>query len=425
MKLPKLKLLFVFIITLNVLPGGCTESQQEVERPEKIYSKRQVIYDTETYVKLADLWKKYYDVFPSEDAYANWMYATRYASLPDYENLLLKGFDKYPSNPTILYLTSMLRHGSTDNLEALHMLEKAAGLDPSYTDPLFSLIMYYMEMNENEKLDHTLRKILETGIISDEIIDYSYNMIAGIEKDAILITNGDNDTYPGWILNRIVKYRLDVKIVNRSMLNTEWYPGYLINSGLPNFLGGIKIEDFRNGIMDEIKSGRMKMPDTGPFSDSLIIKLVKAAERERVPVYFAATLYYSEGIKKYWENGIQFGLVTLVTKPGESFYNQFNRVIDSWLNDFKTGGIDSWKMQFADKGDAGRRLLMNYPAGISELLNNIKEYAPGKILPLFNWYREHIESLIPIEERTDLIKKWCEFKDISEIKKWCDKMGYE
>jgi len=130
MKLHKLKLLFVFIITLTILPGGCTESQQEVERPEKIYSKRQVIYDTETYVKLADLWKKYYDAFPSEDAYANWMYAARYASLPDYENLLLKGLDKYPANPTILYLAGMLRHGSTDNLEALHMLEKAAGLDP-------------------------------------------------------------------------------------------------------------------------------------------------------------------------------------------------------------------------------------------------------------------------------------------------------
>jgi len=95
------------------------------------------------------------------------------------------------------------------------------------------------------------------------------------------------------------------------------------------------------------------------------------------------------------------------------------------LNDFRTGGIDSWKMQFADKGDAGRRLLMNYPAGISELLNNIKEHAPGKILPMFNWYRKHIEPLIPIEERTDLIRKWCELKDISEIKNWCDKMGYE
>ncbi len=50
--------MFFFIITLTIFPIGYTESQQEFERPEKIYSKRQVIYDTETVGKL-DIEAKY------------------------------------------------------------------------------------------------------------------------------------------------------------------------------------------------------------------------------------------------------------------------------------------------------------------------------------------------------------------------------
>ena len=38
---------------------GCTRDTNEVERPEKIQSKREVIYDSVTYAKLAHLWEKY------------------------------------------------------------------------------------------------------------------------------------------------------------------------------------------------------------------------------------------------------------------------------------------------------------------------------------------------------------------------------
>ncbi len=92
--------------------------------------------------------------------------------------------------------------------------------------------------------------------------DFAYNYLIGLDKNALIFTNGDNDTFPLWYVQEVEGVRTDVRVCCMPFLPQDWYIDqlkrtYYESKALPI---SMNFEQYRQGkrgyvpIVDKLKT---------------------------------------------------------------------------------------------------------------------------------------------------------------------------
>ncbi|MBL7800595.1 MAG: hypothetical protein JNL95_07695 [Chitinophagales bacterium] len=146
-----------------------------------------------------------------------------------------------------------------------------------------------------------------TNTLPDSLYDpffitTSQNALSSCEKNAILFTNGDNDTYPLYYLQLKYHFRTDVLVVNWSLLGKDRYIDAIRRKFLDAqpFPSTFKSEEYRdNGSLDYLL-----------IDNPLYVKLFKhtglITKREPATIYKNEILFLNMLSTNKWERAVYF-----------------------------------------------------------------------------------------------------------------------
>jgi len=227
------------------------------QKPEKIYSIAKVDKPHEYYVQQAEVWWKVIEKDKTnEEAWFNYYKANRY-SLMTFKDIdrfdghrndgwvkespYLKELDEIvdlieKNIPNTFTYYRLKKMGYPSNETMFDALQKAYKINPDNPDIYDSFVTYYEMSGDNSKRKEFDEKLYKANEISSGFLAYGYNVLLTLKPNGIIMTFGDNDTYPLWILQDAMNIRPDVIVVNVPLLTDSSYRKIIFKKlNVPNF----------------------------------------------------------------------------------------------------------------------------------------------------------------------------------------------
>ena len=241
----KLSFLLLLLFIMQILNANEPEEQQAEQttyQPKKqtVYSIVKQQQSNSWYEAQAELWEA--DINKnSKDAVAwmNFYSAKRMLKLmrggvtQDDLNKIIDRMEEHI--PETFEFNYVKYWNSNNNVEDFHYLEKAYEIDPSRPETFDDFITYY----ELRRDKHQVKKIAEDWFNSNDmsagLYAWGYNQLMSVSDNAILLTQGDNDTYPAWVMQQVKGVKKDVMVLNISLLmDTDYRNKILEELNIPS-----------------------------------------------------------------------------------------------------------------------------------------------------------------------------------------------
>ncbi|MCE3228885.1 MAG: hypothetical protein K0S32_3436 [Bacteroidetes bacterium] len=265
----------------------CACIQLRAQKPEKIYPNAREHKSISYLKEQSEAWKKVTDQEPKNAAaWYNYYYANRNLrfndttdkrSMDEKNAAINKIIDDMQKNVPNSYEFNLAKwqNGGWD-MKLLPYLKKAQELGPDRTEHVdYSIVLSEIEGKTDDR-DLYSRKKFEAGQISAGMAYYNYNVIMGLASNAIILTGGDNDTYPVWYLQS-KGIRKDIQIVHVQLLQLPEYQDAVFKR-----LGIEKWKFYEGKNKDSAKSSHKK------FKMEIIEHIAK--NKKNCPVYLALTV---------------------------------------------------------------------------------------------------------------------------------------
>jgi hypothetical protein len=227
-------------------------------------------------------------------------------------------------------MTDSARYAESDH----YNLKAAASKHPFSAQAHVSLWFSYMERGRLSDARHEAFELGRTHYYPQPLLDYGYNLLVGLEPNAILFTNGDNDTYPPWVLQQgRHPLRPDVTVTNLSLLNIPAVTKMMRDSlGLPVSLTDEEIDSL---APRPETIGTNVTPPLSP-AQQVIQNILANAPKAGRPIYSTLTLG-SDAAYLFMDRLVVEGVVNRVVEDKPTAKIDFDRLAENLTKKYRLG----------------------------------------------------------------------------------------